>query len=174
MKKPQSTEPALLKKPKTLVIKVGSSLVTNHGAGLDRQAIDSWAAQIAQLLGLGIEAVLVSSGAVAEGIQRLGWPRRPSSIHELQAAAAVGRSAGRGGRWQGCYQPPKPRRRHPHRSLASSNVETPRSAISCLFRSPMPANSRFSLIFVFCRRGGVCGSGTGGNLAAAPRHAGAE
>ena len=69
---------------------MGSSLVTNHGAGLDRRAIDSWATQIAKLVASGIEAVLVSSGAVAEGIQRLGWPRRPNSMHELQAAAAVG------------------------------------------------------------------------------------
>jgi glutamate 5-kinase len=79
-----------LDKTRKLVIKIGSSLVTNHGEGLDRKAIKSWAAQIAQLMSGGKEIVLVSSGAVAEGIQRLGWPARPNSIHELQAAAAVG------------------------------------------------------------------------------------
>ncbi len=84
------TEPQFLNKTRKLVVKVGSSLVTNHGAGLDRNAIKSWAAQIAQLISSGKEVVLVSSGAVAEGVQRLGWPRRPNSMHELQAAAAVG------------------------------------------------------------------------------------
>jgi glutamate 5-kinase len=74
----------------TLVIKVGSSLVTNGGRGLDAQAIARWAAQIAQLRTLGKRCVLVSSGAIAEGLQRLGWARRPQAIHELQAAAAVG------------------------------------------------------------------------------------
>lgn len=83
-------ESRVLDKTRKLVIKVGSSLVTNHGAGLDRDAIKSWAAQIAQLMSSGKEIVLVSSGAVAEGIQRLGWPGRPNSMHELQAAAAVG------------------------------------------------------------------------------------
>jgi glutamate 5-kinase len=73
-----------------VVVKVGSSLVTNHGAGLDRMAIRSWAAQIAALVGLGTETVMVSSGAVAEGMQRLGLSQRPSAVHELQAAAAVG------------------------------------------------------------------------------------
>jgi len=73
-----------------IVIKVGSSLVTDGGRGLDKQAIANWAGQIARLRALGHETVLVSSGAIAEGIQRLGWTRRPNSIHELQAAAAVG------------------------------------------------------------------------------------
>lgn len=72
------------------VIKIGSALLTNDGAGLDRNAIDSWVEQIAQLLAAGNEVVLVSSGAIAEGIVRLGWKTRPDSIHELQAAAAVG------------------------------------------------------------------------------------
>lgn len=72
------------------VIKIGSALLTNDGAGLDRQAIDGWVEQIAQLLAKGNEVVLVSSGAIAEGIVRLGWTTRPESIHELQAAAAVG------------------------------------------------------------------------------------
>jgi glutamate 5-kinase len=73
-----------------LVIKIGSALLTNNGAGLDRAAIDGWVEQINQLLTQGKEIVLVSSGSVAEGIVRLGWKTRPESIHELQAAAAVG------------------------------------------------------------------------------------
>ncbi|HUW51312.1 MAG TPA: glutamate 5-kinase [Sulfuricella sp.] len=75
---------------KRLIIKVGSSLVTNSGAGLDHEAIATWAAQIAGLKSLGYEVVLVSSGAIAEGMQRLGWKKRPHALHELQAAAAVG------------------------------------------------------------------------------------
>ena len=73
-----------------IVVKVGSSLVTNDGRGLDAAAIALWAQQIAALRALGKEVVLVSSGAIAEGVQRLGWARRPHAIHELQAAAAVG------------------------------------------------------------------------------------
>jgi glutamate 5-kinase len=75
---------------KRIVVKVGSSLVTNQGEGLDVSAIGNWARQIAQLRETGHETVLVSSGAIAEGMQRLGWKRRPSAVHELQAAAAVG------------------------------------------------------------------------------------
>ena len=81
---------ALLKSARRLVVKVGSSLVTNQGQGLDRAAIARWAAQIAQLRARDKEVVLVSSGAIAEGMQRLGWTRRPQAMHELQAAAAVG------------------------------------------------------------------------------------
>jgi glutamate 5-kinase len=73
-----------------VVIKVGSSLVTNEGRGLDRLAIAQWAEQIAALRAIGKQVLLVSSGAIAEGMQRLGWPRRPREVHELQAAAAVG------------------------------------------------------------------------------------
>src|ERR1700693_1205463 len=73
-----------------LVVKVGSSLVTNDGRGLDHAAIARWAARIAALRGQGKEVVLVSSGAIAEGIHRLGWTKRPREIDELQAAAAVG------------------------------------------------------------------------------------
>jgi glutamate 5-kinase len=73
-----------------LVIKVGSSLVTNEGRGLDQAAIARWAAQIAKLRATGKQVILVSSGAIAEGMQRLGWTRRPNTVHELQAAAAVG------------------------------------------------------------------------------------
>jgi len=74
----------------TLVVKVGSTLVTNEGRGLDAAAIARWASQIAQLRTLGKRCVLVSSGAIAEGMLRLGWRKRPSAIHEQQAAAAVG------------------------------------------------------------------------------------
>ncbi len=73
-----------------LVVKVGSSLVTNDGRGLDHAAVARWAEEIAALKRSGCEIVLVSSGAIAEGIARLGWTVRPKAIHELQAAAAVG------------------------------------------------------------------------------------
>ncbi len=72
------------------VIKIGSSLLTNDGQGLDVLAIGGWVEQIAALRSAGREVVLVSSGAVAEGMSRLGWRRRPHALHELQAAAAVG------------------------------------------------------------------------------------
>ena len=72
------------------VIKIGSSLVTDDGRGLDTNAIKSWTGQIAQLRQQGKQIILVSSGAVAEGMVRLGWDERPSALHELQAAAAVG------------------------------------------------------------------------------------
>jgi glutamate 5-kinase len=80
----------LLRRSRRLVVKIGSSLLTNDGRGLDESAIAAWADQIARLTLAGREVVLVSSGAIAEGMSRLGWPRRPRSIHELQAAAAVG------------------------------------------------------------------------------------
>ncbi len=73
-----------------IVIKVGSTLVTNRGQGLDHEAIGRWAAQMAELRTMGKQVVMVSSGAIAEGVQRLGWAKRPTDIHELQAAAAVG------------------------------------------------------------------------------------
>ncbi len=75
---------------KRIIIKVGSSLVTNDGRGLDQDAIARWAKQIAHLRTLGKEVVLVSSGAIAEGRLRLGFEQRPTDIHELQACAAVG------------------------------------------------------------------------------------
>ncbi len=81
---------SLLLNAKCLVVKVGSSLVTNSGQGLDRTAIAAWAGQIACLVKQGKQVVLVSSGAVAEGMQRLGWKKRPTVVNELQAAAAVG------------------------------------------------------------------------------------
>lgn len=73
-----------------IIVKVGSSLVTNEGRGLDHGAIARWAFQIAALRSLGKEVVLVSSGAIAEGMLRLGMAARPHDIHELQACAAVG------------------------------------------------------------------------------------
>lgn len=72
------------------VVKIGSSLLTNDGRGLDVAAINDWVAQMAELRKEGIELVLVSSGAVAAGLTRLGWHRRPTAVHQLQAAAAVG------------------------------------------------------------------------------------
>jgi hypothetical protein len=81
---------SVIQQAKRLIVKVGSSLVTNDGKGLDHAAIAKWAEQIAQLRALGKQVVLVSSGAIAEGMQRLGFDKRPTSIHELQACAAVG------------------------------------------------------------------------------------
>src|SRR2546426_861081 len=78
-----------LREAKTLVVKVGSSLVTAAGRGLDAAAIALWAEQIARLMREGRRVILVSSGAIAEGMQRLGWTRRPQTMHELQAAAAA-------------------------------------------------------------------------------------
>ncbi len=72
------------------VVKIGSSLLTDEGRGLAKAAIDDWVAQVARLCQHGVEVVLVSSGAVAEGMVRLGWTVRPSALYELQAAAAVG------------------------------------------------------------------------------------
>lgn len=77
-------------KTKRLIVKVGSALVTNSGAGLDEEFIADCARQIATLHEQGREVVLVSSGAIAAGMQRLGWTTRPHAVHELQAAAAVG------------------------------------------------------------------------------------
>ncbi len=75
---------------KRIVVKVGSSLVTNEGRGLDADAIGHWCEQLAALVKDGREVIMVSSGAIAEGMKRLGWATRPKGIHELQAAAAVG------------------------------------------------------------------------------------
>ena len=72
------------------VVKIGSALLTDDGKGLDQQAITGWVEQIAKLVQQGVEVVLVSSGAVAEGMNRLGWSERPSEMYKLQAAAAVG------------------------------------------------------------------------------------
>jgi len=82
--------PAVLRDARRLVIKVGSSLVTNEGRGVDAQAIGNWCRQMAVLAREGREVIMVSSGAIAEGMKRLEWPVRPKELHELQAAAAVG------------------------------------------------------------------------------------
>src|SRR5512133_3371695 len=80
----------VLRDARRIVVKVGSSLVTNEGRGLDEAAIGEWCRQIALLVQGKREVIMVSSGAVAEGMKRLGWATRPHLIHELQAAAAVG------------------------------------------------------------------------------------
>lgn len=80
----------ILTRAKTWVVKIGSSLLTANGKGLDNDNIARWVEQIVTLQGEGISTVLVSSGAVAEGVSRLGLPGRPIAVHEQQAAAAVG------------------------------------------------------------------------------------
>jgi glutamate 5-kinase len=87
MQRPQRTQ---IKNAQRWVIKIGSSSLTNNGRGLDLAVIAAWVRQIANLRKRHIEVVLVSSGAIAEGMTRLGWATRPSSVHELQAAAAIG------------------------------------------------------------------------------------
>ncbi|MGB1010466.1 MAG: glutamate 5-kinase, partial [Thiolinea sp.] len=72
------------------IVKIGSALLTRDGKGLDREALADWAGQIVRLRQLGIEVVLVSSGAVAEGMCRMGWTERPKALFEKQAAAAIG------------------------------------------------------------------------------------
>jgi glutamate 5-kinase len=80
----------VLRDARRIVVKVGSSLVTNDGRGLDEAAIGEWCRQLSLLVRGGRELIMVSSGAIAEGMKRLGWRTRPHEIHELQAAAAVG------------------------------------------------------------------------------------
>jgi glutamate 5-kinase len=80
----------VVKQARRIVVKVGSSLVTNEGRGVDAQAIGNWCRQISVLSDQSRDVVMVSSGAIAEGMKRLGWTTRPREIHELQAAAAVG------------------------------------------------------------------------------------
>ena len=91
-----------LARAKRVVIKIGSSLLTNAGAGLDREAIVDWARQVGALRRGGIETLVVSSGAIAEGMKRLGWKRRPHAVNELQAAAAVGQM-GLVQMWESCF-----------------------------------------------------------------------
>ncbi len=85
---------SVLRDARRIVVKVGSSLVTNEGRGLDETAIGEWSRQLAALVrgdgGVPREVIMVSSGAIAEGMKRLGWAKRPQEVHELQAAAAVG------------------------------------------------------------------------------------
>ena len=84
------TPAEVLKSARRIVVKVGSSLVTNEGRGIDLDAVGNWCRQLAALAAQGRELVMVSSGAIAEGMKRLGWRTRPTELHELQAAAAVG------------------------------------------------------------------------------------
>jgi len=84
------TTRSTIARSRRLVIKIGSALITDDGKGLNHQAILSWAEQITQLREAGKEILLVSSGAVAEGMARIGWNKRPRALHELQAAAALG------------------------------------------------------------------------------------
>jgi len=79
-----------LKTGQRWVVKIGSALLTNDGQGLNREGINAWVNQMADLMQQGVEIVLVSSGSVAEGMTRLGWKSRPDEVHLLQAAAAVG------------------------------------------------------------------------------------
>ncbi|HSI48298.1 MAG TPA: glutamate 5-kinase [Ideonella sp.] len=81
---------AALQGARRIVVKVGSSLVTNEGRGVDAEAVGNWCRQMAGLASQGCEVVMVSSGAIAEGMKRLGWTTRPKELPELQAAAAVG------------------------------------------------------------------------------------
>ena len=90
MTMPTTTLSPVLLNARRIVVKVGSSLVTDEGRGLDAEAIGLWCSQLAQLVQDGREVIMVSSGAIAEGMKRLGWSSRPKAIHELQAAAAVG------------------------------------------------------------------------------------
>jgi len=85
------------------VVKIGSALVTADGRGLDREGLRHWVDQIADLINLGNEVVIVSSGAVAEGMKRMGWADRPGSLHDLQAAAAVGQM-GLVEAWESCFK----------------------------------------------------------------------
>ena len=85
------------------VIKIGSALLTGDGKGLDREALASWVAQMAGWIEGGRELILVSSGAVAEGMSRMGWSQRPDTIHGLQAAAAIGQM-GLVQAYEACFQ----------------------------------------------------------------------
>ncbi len=81
---------SVVQSARRIIIKAGSSLVTNEGRGVDLDAVSRWAGQIAGLRSAGKDVILVSSGAIAEGMCRLGWSQRPREMHQLQAAAAVG------------------------------------------------------------------------------------
>ncbi|WP_457667235.1 glutamate 5-kinase [Thiolapillus sp.] len=92
-----------ISKSRRWVVKIGSALLTAEGRGLDREALGGWVDQMADWLEQGNELVLVSSGAVAEGMCRMGWNRRPDTLHELQAAAAIGQM-GLVQAWESCFQ----------------------------------------------------------------------
>lgn len=90
MTDPASGAREALKRTRRCVVKIGSALIANAGEGVDSEAIANWADQIARLRGQSIQCVVVTSGAVAAGMQRLGRSERPRALHELQAMAAVG------------------------------------------------------------------------------------
>jgi glutamate 5-kinase len=90
MPEESASAPGVLAGARRIVVKVGSSLVTNEGRGVDAEAIGNWSRQLAALASEGRELLMVSSGAIAEGMKRLGWATRPKELNELQAAAAVG------------------------------------------------------------------------------------
>ena len=90
-------------KTRRWVVKIGSALLTADGLGLDRDSLRTWVDQMADLVAAGHEIVLVSSGAVAEGMSRMGMKTRPHSLHELQAAAAIGQM-GLVKAWESCFQ----------------------------------------------------------------------
>ncbi|MCC7515900.1 MAG: glutamate 5-kinase [Pseudomonadales bacterium] len=92
-----------IQEAKRWVIKIGSAVLTDDGRGLDRNSIQHWVEQIVELRQRGVEIVLVSSGAVAEGMSRLGWKNRPEALHELQAAAAIGQM-GLVQAYESCFQ----------------------------------------------------------------------
>jgi glutamate 5-kinase len=92
-----------VKRTRRWVVKLGSALLTDNGRRLDSEAITGWVEQVAELHAAGIELVIVSSGAVAAGMQRLGWKRRPHEIHKLQAAAAIGQM-GLVQAYESCFQ----------------------------------------------------------------------
>jgi glutamate 5-kinase len=92
-----------IRKARRWVVKIGSALITGDGKGLDRTGLRNWVDQLADLMDDGHEIVLVSSGAVAEGMSRMGWRTRPTALHELQAAAAVGQM-GLVQAWESCFQ----------------------------------------------------------------------
>ncbi len=89
-------------KTKRWVVKLGSALLTNEGCGLRVDSLKAWVKQIHELRQKGHEIVIVSSGAIAEGITRLGWDKRPHAVHDLQAAAAVGQM-GLIKAWESCF-----------------------------------------------------------------------
>ena len=92
-----------LKSTRRWVVKIGSALITADGKGLDRESLRHWVDQMADLIADGNEVVVVSSGAVAEGMKRMGWMQRPVGLHGLQAAAAIGQM-GLVQAWESCFQ----------------------------------------------------------------------
>jgi glutamate 5-kinase len=92
-----------IKTSRRWVVKIGSSLLTADGKGLDGGSMTTWVDQMANHLEQGIELLIVSSGAVAEGMSRMGWSKRPGQLHELQAAAAIGQM-GLIKAWESCFQ----------------------------------------------------------------------